>query len=385
MRFQVSAALQNEVKAKFETAILRSQEFSQRSLTKADIRYFHAQHRDSRFRRNLKFLERRSQKLLKHFADGQEVNPSLIKPRLEQVRTASWQSDLFRLATMAWSIPVSEGYGRRIRYLVWDESNQKLMGLIAIGDPVFNLRVRDQEIQWTAAEREKRLANVMDAYVLGALPPYNQLLVGKLVACLVRTKEVFDDFSEKYNKKVGTISGERKNSRLLAVTTSSSLGRSSVYNRLKLNGVRYFRRLGYTSGWGHFHVPDDLFERCRELLREVKHDYANGHSYDDGPNWKFRTIRETLKILGLREDFLFHGVAREVFISEYAANSLEILRGVRDDLDLSQLADVQSVSAQAVDRWILPRAFRDESFKNWTVDDLAILISAKTSETVQLC
>jgi len=37
----------------------------------------------------------------------------------------------------------------------------------------------------------KRLVNVMDAYVLGAVPPYNMLLGGKLVASLVRSPRHF--------------------------------------------------------------------------------------------------------------------------------------------------------------------------------------------------
>ena len=35
------------------------------------------------------------------------------------------------------------GFGRRLRFLVWDDSNGKLIGILAIGDPVFNLSVRD--------------------------------------------------------------------------------------------------------------------------------------------------------------------------------------------------------------------------------------------------
>jgi hypothetical protein len=34
------------------------------------------------------------------------------------------------------------------------------------------------------------------------------------------------------------------------------MGRSSVYNRLKLSGIMYFKSIGYTGGWGHFHIPD---------------------------------------------------------------------------------------------------------------------------------
>ncbi len=147
----------------------------------------------------------------------------------------------FRLASLTWSVPVSAGFARRLRYLVWDDNNQKLLGIIALGDPVFNLRVRDDPIGWTVKDRAKRLVNVLDAYVLGAVPPYNMLLGGKLVACLVRSKKVRDDFLEKYGKTRGIISKKKKKcAGLVMITTSSSLGRSSVYNRLKLSGRRYF-------------------------------------------------------------------------------------------------------------------------------------------------
>src|SRR5262249_41111946 len=69
--------------------------------------------------------------------------------------------------------------GRRLRYLVWDANNDKLIGIMALGDPVFNLKVRDELIGWDIKDRGKRLVNVLDAYVLGAVPPYNMLLGGQ--------------------------------------------------------------------------------------------------------------------------------------------------------------------------------------------------------------
>ena len=67
--------------------------------------------------------------------------------------------------------------------------------------------------------------------MLGALPPYSQLLGGKLVASLIKTREVVDAFTKRYNDSTGLISGQKKKARLVAVTTTSALGRSSVYNR----------------------------------------------------------------------------------------------------------------------------------------------------------
>jgi len=91
--------------------------------------------------------------LQEHFANGNEVDPSRIAPRLELIQADTWQSDLFRLAALTWSVPVSQGYGRRMRFLIWDDSNDKLLGLLALADPVFNLAVRDRFIGWTADDR----------------------------------------------------------------------------------------------------------------------------------------------------------------------------------------------------------------------------------------
>ena len=72
----------------------------------------------------------------------------------------------------------------------------------------------------------------MDAFVLGAVPPYNALCGGKLIALLATSIEVRNAFSERYQDHVTLISQRRVDARLALVTTSSALGRSSVYNRL---------------------------------------------------------------------------------------------------------------------------------------------------------
>ncbi|MEN1480686.1 Druantia anti-phage system protein DruA, partial [Pseudomonas aeruginosa] len=93
---------------------------------------------------NEKFVSLTGRKLMKFFASGADIDPEKISPVLERVSSGTQQGELFRLASLSWSVPVSNGFGRRLRYLVWDENNGKLIGLIAIGDPVFNLAVRDR-------------------------------------------------------------------------------------------------------------------------------------------------------------------------------------------------------------------------------------------------
>ena len=329
------------------------------------VRSLHGPQRMDRLSINSDLISRRAPKLLRYFASGRDIAPAAIQPELERVYADTWQADLFRLAALTWSVPVSNGFGRRLRYIVWDAHNEKLLGLIAIGDPVFNLSVRDTLIGWDADDRRERLVNIMDAYVLGALPPYNTLLGGKLVSCLVRSRQVYNEFTRTYGHSVGVISGKTKKPRLLAVTTSSSMGRSSIYNRLKLGGVRYFQPIGYTGGWGHFHISDDLFLELRDYLRSIGHRYADQHRFGQGPNWRLRTTRAALKALGLRDDLLRHGIQREVFFCSLASNAPRILRTGKGRPSLSSLLSVQEIADLALDRWIVPRARRCPDYRAW--------------------
>ena len=338
------------------------------------IRALHGSQRNERLVASADFIARRAPELLRHFASGHEVDPAAITPVLERVRADTRQAELFRLASLTWSVPVSNGFGRRLRYLVWDAYNGKLIGLMAIGDPVFNLSVRDNLIGWDVHERGARLVNIMDAYVLGALPPYSALLGGKMVACLVRSRDVYDDFARTYGETVGIISGEEKKARLLAVTTASSMGRSSIYNRLKLDGVPYFNSIGYTGGWGHFHIPDSLFLELRDYLRSIGHRYADLHRFGQGPNWRLRTTRAALEALGFKDDLLRHGIQREVFICNLATNAAKLLRTGKGHPDLSSLLSAREVAELALERWILPRSQRRPEYRSWTRDDLLHLL-----------
>ena len=344
-------------------------------LTKECFRRMHQAQRVEKLAESRRLVETCWPKLQQYFANGADVDPQRAVARLELVDSDTWQSDLFRLACLTWSVPVSQGYGRRMRYLVWDDSNGKLIGVVALGDPVFNLKVRDDWIGWSVEQRRQRLVDVMDAYVLGAVPPYNMLLGGKLVACLAGTAEVRDAFATKYAKSKGLISKKRKRPSLCLVTTTSALGRSALYNRLRLNGKQVFESLGYTSGWGHFHIPDRLFTSMREYLTVAKDPYADNHQYGDGPNWRLRAVRKVLSLIGMNPDLLRHGIARELFACELAANAKDVLKGLTVDPDYTALPTVATVSHLARDRWIIPRAARRSEFRAWRKDAMLELLA----------
>jgi len=312
--------------------------------------------------------------VLTRFAEACEVDPGKIKPVLVPVTSGTPDADLFRAATLLWSIPVSRGYGRRMRFLVRDEANGKLIGIFALGDPVFNLKDRDEWIGWDVAARRQRISSVMDLYICGAVPPYNFLLGSKLVASLATSQEVVDRFRQRYSGQRGIISGLVKPAELLVITTTSALGRSSLYNRLRLptEPATAFDEIGYTRGWGHFSVNDRLFMQLREHLMAEDHRYANGHKFGTGPNWRLRTIRAAMKSLNVDDAFLMHGIQRQIFAIELCSTSRQMLRDGIKRRRVRRPAAAEIATA-ALKRWIHPR-YERTGIPEWSRADVERLL-----------
>ena len=358
-------------------------------LPKDAIRRIHRYHREAAQNRIHRALGNKIDRFWEEIANGDEVEPNNIRPELVEVRSGTRTGDLFRFASLLWSIPVSQGYGRRLRYLVRDRANGKLIGLFALGDPVFNLRVRDEWIGWNQAERRERLVNIMDAYVVGAVPPYADLLGGKLVASLIASQEVANKFEERYGSKAGLISRKRKRARLALVTVTSALGRSSMYNRLKLmsatesesdNPVVELRKLGVTTGYGHFQITDELFSQLRRVLQEDGHKYADGHQFGDGPNWRIRVARIGLQSLGLNPgEVLKHGIRREVYAMPIARNARAFLAG-GDEAPMFDCKAVDEISTLARRRWMVPRGERKPSYRQFRREHLREVLTPATTE-----
>jgi uncharacterized protein DUF4338 len=341
----------------------------QETLTKQAIRDLHARQREALLERSRPFIDRWEDKIIGEFADGNEVNPRKIRPVVERVDGDGFDAALFRFATLHWSIPVSVGYGRRTRFLVRDRSNEKLIGVFALGDPVYNLLSRDAEIEWGIEQRNARLYNVLDAFVLGALPPYRELLGGKLVAMAAACTDTADLIEEKYLGTRTVISKKKKDPRPVLITTTSALGRSSLLNRLKYRDRLLYSPIGYTKGFGHFQFSDKLFAELCEFLSEDGG--VPSHEYGHGPNWRLRTLRLGLRKIGIDDELLQHGIRRQVYLAPLATNWKRYLRGDTDSPQWYRLR-LNEMAAFYRRRWAIPRSERDGSFMAFDHDRMRL-------------
>ena len=304
-------------------------------------------------------------RLIQYVADGDEVVPHEIRPKLVVVKPESEHELLFRYACLHWSIPVSAGYGRRLRFLVFDESNGKLIGLFGLGDPVYSMLARDRWIGWGKVNKAQNMYHMMDAYALGAVPPYSFLLGGKLIAMLVCSNEVRRAFRKKYYGKQSLISKETRPPYLVLVTTTSALGRSSIYNRIRINGQKYWTSLGFTQGSGEFHFSNCVYGDIRLYVEKYCKPTAKHAAWGIGFRNKREVIRKCLSKVGLSADLIYHGIRREIFAAPLGRDAIRFMKG---ETKRPRFYDwpASELSGAFKDRWLISRAERKPEYHEYS-------------------
>jgi hypothetical protein len=304
---------------------------------------------------------------LQFFASGDEVEPERIDPCLVEVTTEQ-QHHLFRVARLLWSLPFSKGYGRRLRFLVMDRANGKLIGLLGLQSPPLSFPARDRLFRYPPEQKTALVNQTMDIYTLGAVPPYNQLLGGKLVALAAASNEIRQSYFRKYGGRATQMEQRILPSHLVALTTTSAFGRSSLYNRLRYKGTLVAESLGYTEGYGTFHLME-LYPLLRQFLEDQGVTPLAG--FGSGPRPKWQTMVRALKRLGLSADLIRHGIKREVFLFRLVDN-LEAYMERRDTEPVYRDWSFAELAAWWRERWLLPRAQRVDEWRAWRREEIEV-------------
>lgn len=311
------------------------------------------------------WLRRHLPRYLPFFADGDEVVPERIDPVLVEVVTEE-QHDLFRVARLLWSLPFSKGYGRRMRFLVVDRANGKLIGLLALQSPPLAFPARDRLFRYPPGRKTEMVNQTMDIQTLGAVPPYNRLLGGKLIALAAVSNEIRQIYWHKYSGRATEIERRVLPPHLVALTTTSAFGRSSLYNRLSYRGIRVAESLGYTEGYGTFHLME-FYPLFREFLERQGISTRGG--FGVGPRRKWQTMVRALRRLGLPSDLLHHGVKREAFLFRLVDNLEAYMEG-RDAEPAYRNWPFSELVAWWRERWLLPRSQRVEGWREWRKEEI---------------
>jgi len=201
----------------------------------------------------------------------------------------------------------------------------------------------------------------MEAYVLGSVPPYSSLLCGKLVAMFVTSNEVRNAFKRKYGNQSSMISRRKLDNRLALITTTSALGRSSIYNRLKFQKRPLFQSIGYTRGWGEFHFSNGLYDAITNYSLRYCIPTAKKEVWGTGFRNRREVIRKCLSKIGISTDWMNHGIYREIFMVPLAGNTQGFLSRKQSQLR-SYNQPANKLFEWFRERWLLKRAQTDKRY-----------------------
>jgi hypothetical protein len=292
--------------------------------------------------RNRTWIDNHIDMARSNLANGEDILKSEIIPVIEICSTQK-QHELFRMLRYYWSSPYSEYVGRRIKILIRDYAlpAKPIIGIAALGSPIIHIPERDNYIGWNKVERTKRINFMMDAYVIGALPPYNYLLGGKLVSYLLTSNEIRQIYKEKYQ---GSNYPE-----IAGIFTTSLYGRSSQYNRLTIDGRKVYIPIGETKGFGTLHLTNNTIKAMIDFLKENNIFVSN--AFGEGPSWTMRVIRTAGELLGFDTDqLLMHSFKRKIYFIPFAKNTKKFLVGKNKTLRFYSYS-VEDLTSYWKQRW----------------------------------
>ena len=317
----------------------------------SNIRNVHTVSRVERIAEHVHFIEHFMPKAEKFMLDSSALEVAKIRPRLIVVQTGSIHEMLFRWWNFTWwSLPYERAYGRQMRFIIWDDYHNAPIGLIGLQSPILSWSVRDHYLGITKEMRDFWVNQSMSAQRLGALPPYNRFLGGKLVALLLTSDTIRTEYHQKYKNYKTLLKKRTIPAHLLFVTTTGAYGKSSVYNRLRFHGSSVCDFIGYTSGSGSFHIPNTLYEGFIDYLQ--KNDMAAGRSFGYGPSVKMKIIDRTMRLLGFKKG-VNHGIKRAVYFFPLAKNITGVIH--QNEKPLWEKRDVAGLTEYWKKRWAVKR------------------------------
>lgn len=244
--------------------------------------------------------------------------------------------------------------------------------------------------------------SIMELNVCGAIPPYNEILGGKLAALVMLSKEVVDDYRERYGNRPSDIASRLKGEPVIRQadlvyigTTSLYKVGSSQYNRLKLpegmlrtNAPEIkWKFIGETKGFGTMHISR-LTLQCLEDALPIQDRGSINRVFGEGASPKLRTIRSGLEKIfepGQREFLELipkHSMARLIYGAWLIDNGTEYLCGEETTpnyyfkSDLNRKAATEAIVDYWRERWLLSRLNHEDSLnKIETFDPQTLLLS----------
>ena len=202
--------------------------------------------------------------------------------------------------------------GRHIRVLVKDKPTGKYLGVLTCASDFTTLSVRDNYIGGWDKKHKFELGRLNSTMIGSTIVPTQPLgynfLGGKLMACLITSKKIRDEWEKRY----GDV--------LVGATTTSLYGNFSQYD-----GIPIWKNLGETKGTFLRKPTEDIYLYWLDFVKEhYKKEYDEA-IVQTSP--KDKVLQLIFKVLGLTKKDYQVEFQRGVYFSEFYKNTKDYLLG----------------------------------------------------------
>ena len=332
---------------------------------KETFRSIHQFSKDEQLGLQKKFIKSAFPVISKYLRNGSDINPAEIKLELREIIPGSLEHTIYRWWNLIWwSIPYQRAYGRQMRFLLWDKTHDSPFGILGLQSPVLKMAVRDNHLKIPLKDLDYWVNKSMQAQRVGALPPYNSLLGGKMTAMALASDEVRHLYGVKYQNVETRLEKRIIDSDLLFITTTSAFGRSSIYNRLKFDNTFVAKSIGFTKGSGTFHINESIYGQIKEYLKSKG--VNTNTTFGNGPSRKIKLLDTAFSLLKL-PDYQYHNIQREYFLFPLASNLDNVIHESAKPIFASRPLD--GLVDFWKERWCKPRAARCPDWKEFSANN----------------
>lgn len=231
------------------------------------------------------------------------------------------------------------------------------------------------------AKADRVGVSLADISVCGAVPPYNPILGGKLVAMLAASPEVVEAYRERYRDAESEIASAKagravvRPSDLVFLGTTSLYGvNSSQYNRVRVPAERLggepgamirYQELGRSAAYGSSHYSEQTVEALARVTEQTSGGRRVNSIFGEGVSPKLRKVRGGLDALGFPSGVLLqHFRQRIVYGVSLVRNLREYLLGMDTTPDyifeMSGADATRAVAGWWIERWLCRRVESDD-------------------------
>lgn len=339
--------------------------------------------------RNSDFLEKMSPNVPLYY--DPDIDYENIQPSLKFVDSKRDRNMWEYFRHIVSSVPHRGTVGKNLRFFLWDETSDTVLGIGGLGSPALALKPREEyfgidEQGFYRRFREETGLSCREfnpnCHTIVPLQPFGMFAGGKLITMLIATDEMMVAWKDKYER------------RPWGFHTTSMYGKSIQYDRLY-----DWDLAGMTKGHGSVHYSGVNMDRVIDYLDQFSYiDRKRTDISKGGSQVGLARIREVARVFfggELKEDkaLHYHGISRGIYCAGvfenlnlwdwYNQEGLKIDRTVHkypndESISHKQIDSVQNKFDFWKDRWFKRRyAKHSDKIDDCSIEDYQYVCDVK--------